>query len=496
MSSASEIIRIEGLSKAFPGVKALDNVSLELFPGEVLALIGENGAGKSTLIKILCGVFPQDDGHIFLSGEKVAFSSPSDALNAGLKPVFQEIALIPEFTVAENIFMESHPRTALGTVDWKLIRQEASVLFDRLGFDLNPDTKVGDLPISQQQLVEISRAISSDAKVVVMDEPTSSLSPAEIRNLFIVIRKLTSLGIAVIYVSHKLEELFEISDRCVVLRDGCLVSTKPTREHTHASLITDMVGREIDDLFPKTEHTSGPLRLEVNGLSTPDKLHDISFSAKTGEVVGFFGLVGAGRTELAKALVGFDDISEGSIVVNNEHLSPHTTERAKALGIGLMSEDRKEEGLMLEASVMDNMSLASLDKLSQHGFVAAGEEEAACQEYVEQFKIKITSLAQLTNTLSGGNQQKVMLSRWLMYGLSVLIVDEPTRGIDVGAKSEIYTLIDSLASQGMCIVIMTSEMPELLGMCDRIVVMSQGRITAEFDRSEATQEKILDAAIR
>ncbi|EGU61847.1 ABC transporter-like protein [Vibrio nigripulchritudo ATCC 27043] len=496
MNEQNPLVQIDNLTKSFPGVKALDGVSLELFPGEVLALIGENGAGKSTLIKILCGVFPADEGSVSLSGDVMHFQTPSDALKAGIKPVFQEIALIPEFTVAENIFMENHPLTSFGTIGWKSIRQQAAELFDQLGFDLDPDAKVADLPISQQQLVEITRAISSDAKVVVMDEPTSSLSPAEIKNLFVVINKLKAMGIAVIYVSHKLDELFEFAQRCVVLRDGCHVSTKAMSEHTHDTLIRDMVGREISDLFPKTEHQTKETRLEVKGVNAGQKLKNIDFHARSGEVVGFFGLVGAGRTELAKVLVGYDPINEGEIHINGEPLKPHDTSKAKSLGIGLMSEDRKEEGLMLEADVQSNMSLASLEKLTQYGFVSDSQEQLSCDEFVDRFKIKITSLSQLSGTLSGGNQQKVMLSRWLMYGLSVLVVDEPTRGIDVGAKSEIYALIDSLAQQGMCVVVMTSEMPELLGLCDRIYVMSEGRITAEYPRSEATQEKILDAAIQ
>lgn len=494
-SAAEPVIRMSGVTKTFPGVKALDSVNFDVLPGEVHALLGENGAGKSTLIKIMAGVYGMDSGTVTLNGKQVVFENPSDALNAGIKVVFQEIALIPQFTVAENILMENHPRNRLGVIDWRAVRSRAGALFDRAGFALDPEAKVEDLSVSQQQLVEISRALAYDARVVVMDEPTSSLTPGEVRHLFGVIRNLQSLGIGIVYVSHKLDEIFEIADRVTVLRDGAWVSTKPTSAHDQSTLIHDMVGREITDLFPRGERRAGDIVFAAQGISTPDKLRDVSFEARAGEVVGFFGLMGAGRTELAKAVVGYDPISAGEVTIGGAPLRPHNTSRSKALGVGLLSEDRKEEGLMLDADVIRNMSLSALDQFVSGGFIDRAKERSAAQQFVDRFRIRLASLAQPIRTLSGGNQQKVLLSRWLMYGLKGIVVDEPTRGIDVGAKTEIFAAIDELAASGLAVVMMTSEMPELLGLSDRIYVMAEGRITAQFARAEATQEKILNAAI-
>ncbi|HEY0918751.1 sugar ABC transporter ATP-binding protein [Devosia sp.] len=484
-----------GIGKRFPGVLALENVSLTLEPGKVHALMGENGAGKSTLIKILAGVYQKDAGTIRIGGVEADLRSPRDALRQGIKVVFQEIALISEFTVAENIFLEQYPVNGAGSIDWKKIRREAAALFERIGFNIHPAAKVGDLPVSQQQMVEIARALAHEARIVVMDEPTSSLTPHEVALLFGVIRRLAALGIAVVYVSHKLDEIFEIADTVTVLRDGHHISTTPVREHTHDSLIQDMIGRRIDNLFPRSRGVArDEVVVKVEGLST-DKLKDVSFEARAGEVLGFFGLMGAGRTELAKAIVGYDPIRTGRITIAGSPLSPHTTQTGVALGIGLLSEDRKTEGLMLELPVLQNTSLASLDQFARAGFVDEPRERSAVQAFVDRFRIKTPGLGQQIKNLSGGNQQKVLLARWLMRGLKVIVVDEPTRGIDVGAKSEIFALIDELAAQGLAVIMMTSEMPELLGLSDRIAVMAEGRITTTMSRDEATQEKILNAAI-
>lgn len=490
------ILRVSGLSKGFPGVLAFDDVSLEVHGGEVHALLGENGAGKSTLIKTLAGVYPQDSGEIEIGGKVREFSSPADALEAGVKVVFQEIALIPEFTVAENIFLETHLSNRFGKVSWKEVRRRAAEIFERAGFALDPDAKVGDLSMSKQQLVEISRALAREARLVIMDEPTSSLTPSEVSHLFKVIERLKSIGIAMIYVSHKLEEVFQIADTCTVLRDGKWVSTKPTSAHTQSSLVREMVGREISELFPRSARRLGDRVVEVSGLSTRTLLQDISFHVRAGEVVGFFGLMGAGRTELAKAVVGYDPISSGKIVIGGQKLTPHSTSRSKALGIGLLSEDRKNEGLMPDLNVTHNMTLAALKSCLKGVFVDSSAESRFARQFVSRFGIKLSRLSQPVKTLSGGNQQKVLLSRWLMFGLKAIVLDEPTRGIDVGAKAEIFTLIDELASEGLAVVLMTSEMPELLGLSDRIYVLSGGRLTGEIDRENATQEKILDAAIR
>ncbi|MBK8085330.1 MAG: sugar ABC transporter ATP-binding protein [Devosia sp.] len=492
---AGPALEMAGIGKRFPGVLALENVDLTLEPGKVHALMGENGAGKSTLIKILAGVYQRDAGTVRIGGAEADLRSPRDALRAGIKVVFQEIALISEFTVAENIFLEEYPVNGLGSIRWSTIRKEAAALFARLGFDVDPAAKVGQLPVSQQQMVEIARALAHEARIVVMDEPTSSLTPNEVALLFTVIRRLTGLGIAVLYVTHKLDEVFEIADTVTVLRDGRHISTRPIGAHTHESLIQDMIGRKIDNLFPRERGAArGDVVVKVEGLST-DKLKDVSFEAKAGEVLGFFGLMGAGRTELAKAIVGFDPIRTGRISIGGTPLVPHNTRTGVALGIGLLTEDRKSEGLMLELPVLQNTSLAALEDFARAGFVDEGRERSAVQQFVDRFRVKTPSLNQQIKNLSGGNQQKVLLARWLMRGLKVIVVDEPTRGIDVGAKSEIFALIDRLAGEGLAVIMMTSEMPELLGLSDRIAVMAEGRITAVMDREGATQEAILNAAI-
>lgn len=489
-------LEMRGIGKRFPGVLALENVDLTLEPGKVHALMGENGAGKSTLIKIMAGVYQRDTGTIRVRGRDAAIKSPRDSLREGIKVVFQEIALISEFTVAENIFLEGYPTGKTGSIDWKKIRADAAALFHRIGFNVDPAARTGSLPVSQQQMVEIARALAHEASVVVMDEPTSSLTPNEVALLFTVIRRLTSLGIAVVYVSHKLDEVFEIADTVTVLRDGRHISTKPIGEHTHDTLVQDMIGRRIENLFPRQRGAAGTkVALSVQGLSTSNKLKDVTFEARAGEVLGFFGLMGAGRTELAKAIVGFDPISSGTIMIDGKALAPHNTGSGVKLGIGLLSEDRKTEGLMGELPVYQNASLASLQRFASGGFVDTAKERKEVQKYVDLFRIKTPSLFQQIKNLSGGNQQKVLIARWLMRGLKVIVVDEPTRGIDVGAKSEIFALIDRLASEGLAVVMMTSEMPELLGLSDRIVVMCEGRITATMSRDDATQENILSAAI-
>ncbi len=489
-------LEMRGIGKRFPGVVALDNVDFTLEPGKIHALMGENGAGKSTLIKIMAGVYGKDAGTIRMGGQEVDIKSPRDSLKQGIKVVFQEIALISEFTVAENIFLEGYPTGRAGSIDWKKIRADSAALFNRIGFNVDPAARTGSLPVSQQQMVEIARALAHEARVVVMDEPTSSLTPNEVSLLFTVIRRLAALGIAVVYVSHKLDEVFEIADTVTVLRDGRHISTKPIGEHANDTLIQDMIGRRIDNLFPRQRGAAGSkIALSVEKLSTAKKLNDVSFEARAGEVLGFFGLMGAGRTELAKAIVGYDPITAGTITVDGSRLAPHDTRTGVKLGIGLLTEDRKSEGLMGELPVYQNASLASLGAFARLGFVDTTKEHRAVQDYVDRFRIKTPSLFQQVKNLSGGNQQKVLISRWLMRGLKVIVVDEPTRGIDVGAKSEIFALIDRLAGEGLAVVMMTSEMPELLGLADRIAVMCEGRLTAIMPRDEATQEKILNAAI-
>jgi ribose transport system ATP-binding protein len=489
------VLDVNRISKEFPGVKALDAVDLHLKRGEVHALIGENGAGKSTLIKILAGVYVKDEGEILFEGSPVDISNPADSLKLGIKVVFQELSLIQHMTVGENVFLESFPLKKNKTINWESLYAKTQELLDSIGLDIGPKTKVYKLTVSQQQMVEIARALSHEAKVIIMDEPTSALTPNEVEHLFDVIRKLKERGLAILYVTHKLEEVMAICDCVTVFRDGKLISTRKVSETSTDELVTDMVGRSIKTLFPRSHAGKGDVMLDVRSLSTEKKLKDVNFHVAAGEVVGIFGLMGAGRTELAKAMFGLDAVSSGRISIQGEELKLGSTSQSTKMGLGYLTEDRKGEGLVLQMSVAQNITLPSLEDISSAGFIRRKEESARSQEFVEAFSIKTPSLRQKVMYLSGGNQQKVLLARWLMKKLKVIILDEPTRGIDVGAKAEIHKLIDELASQGLAIVVMTSEMPELLGVSDHIIVMCDGRITGEFDRETAEMEKILEAAI-
>jgi ribose transport system ATP-binding protein len=489
------ILEVRGIVKEFPGVRALAGVDLSLKSGEVHALVGENGAGKSTLIKILAGVYRRDAGEILFDGAPIVLTSPRDSLQRGIKVVFQELALVRGLSVAENVFLESFPLRKGGTIDWKSLNRRTREILDSIGLDLDPTMRVSRLTVSQQQMVEIARALSHEARVVIMDEPTSALTPNEITLLFEVIRRLRDMGIGILYVTHKLEEVFELCDLVTVFRDGQRISCRPIPQTSQNEVVTDMVGREITTLFPRTHQGRGAKVLGVRGLSTTDKLRDVSLEVHAGEVVGVFGLMGAGRTELAKAIFGLDGTSAGEITVRDARMRPGSTTHSARAGLGLLTEDRKGEGLVLQMSVSQNMTLPSLREFSSAGFIRRRAEGARSQEFVDTLAIKTPSLKHKVEYLSGGNQQKVLLARWLMKKLTVIILDEPTRGIDVGAKAEIHRLIDELAKGGLAVLVMTSEMPELLGVSDRILVMSGGRITGEFDRAEATQEKILSAAI-
>jgi ribose transport system ATP-binding protein len=496
MSTIDQVIlKVSQVSKEFPGVQALDKVDLALYRGEVQALVGENGAGKSTLIKILAGVYTKDDGEILFEDKPIELHSSSDSLHLGIKVVFQELALVPYLSVAENVFLESFPLKRNRTIDWKNLNAETKKILTSVGLECNPSTPVRKLTISQQQMVEIGRALSHEAKVVIMDEPTSALTPNEIQSLFGAIRRLKAMGIGVLYVTHKLEEVFELCDRVTVFRDGKLISTREVADTNTDQVVTDMVGRSITTLFPRTHSGRGEEVLQVRKLSTEKKLKEVSFEVYAGEVVGVFGLLGAGRTELAKAIFGLDPAMGGEVSIRGQRLRLGSAVQSARSGIGLLTENRKEEGLVLQMSVAQNITLPSLREFATLGFIRRRDELASSKEFVDRFSIKTPSLRHKVEYLSGGNQQKVLLARWLMKKLRVIILDEPTRGIDVGAKAEIHKLIDELAKEGLAVLVMTSEMPELLGVSDRILVMSAGRITGEFDKDEATQEKILAAAI-
>jgi ribose transport system ATP-binding protein len=489
------ILQVNKISKEFPGVKALDEVSILLKKGDVHALCGENGAGKSTLIKILAGTYTKDSGEIVFEDQPLELHSAHDSLTIGIKVVFQELSLIPSLSVAENVFLESFPLKKGRTIDWQQMNDRTSAILKSIGLEIDPKLPVHRLTVSPQQMVEIARALSHEATVIIMDEPTSALSPKEIDALFEAIKKLKQMGKAILYVTHKLEEVFRICDSITVFRDGKLVSDRLVSETDEDQVVKDMVGREIKTLFPKTATTLGGTVLRVENLSTEKKLKNISFELSSGEVVGVFGLLGAGRTELAKAVFGLDPVTRGKVFINNEQIKTGSTAHSTKSGMGLLTEDRKEEGLVLQMSVTQNMTLPSLEDFSGLGFVNRRKEEVRSREYVEKFDIKTPSLKQKVMYLSGGNQQKVLLARWLMKTLQVIILDEPTRGIDVGAKAEIHKLIDDLANQGVAVLMMTSEMPELLGVSDRIIVMNDGRITGEFHRENVSQEEVLAAAI-
>ena len=496
MSTIDQVIlKVSQVSKEFPGVQALDKVDLTLYRGEVQALVGENGAGKSTLIKILAGVYTKDDGEILFEDKPIELHSSYDSLHLGIKVVFQELALVPYLSVAENVFLESFPLKRNRTIDWKTLNAETKKILTSVGLELNPSVPVRKLTVSQAQMVEIGRALSHEAKVMIMDEPTSALTPNEIQSLFGAIRRLKAMGIGVLYVTHKLEEVFELCDRVTVFRDGKLISTRQVADTNTDHVVTDMVGRSITTLFPRTHSGRGEAVLQVRKLSTEKKLKEVSFEVCAGEVVGVFGLLGAGRTELAKAIFGLDPATGGEVSIRGQRLRLGSAVQSARSGIGLLTEDRKEEGLVLQMSVAQNITLPSLREFATLGFIRRRDELASSKEFVDRFSIKTPSLRHKVEYLSGGNQQKVLLARWLMKKLRVIILDEPTRGIDVGAKAEIHKLIDELAKEGLAILVMTSEMPELLGVSDRILVMSAGRITSEFDKDEATQEKILAAAI-
>lgn len=494
--SETTVLEVKNISKEFPGVKALDDIHLLLGKGEVHALCGENGAGKSTLIKILAGTYRKDEGEIFFEGRKVELHSAHDSLSMGIKVVFQELSLIPGLTVAENVFLESFPLKRNRTIDWQTMNERTTEILKTIGLDVDPRLLVNRLTISQQQMVEIGRALSHEAKVIIMDEPTSALSPKEIQALFHAIDQLKKMGIAILYVTHKLEEVFEICDKITVFRDGRFISMNNIKDTNPNQVVTDMVGREINTLFPKSDTAKGEVVLKVSNLVTEKKLQGVSLELKSGEVIGVFGLLGAGRTELAKAIFGLDPVTGGEVSVSGEKIKPHSTSHATSAGMGLLTEDRKEEGLVLQMSVAQNMTLPSLKDFSNFGFINRGEEAKRSQEFVDKISIKTPSLKQKIMYLSGGNQQKVLLARWLMKTLKVIILDEPTRGIDVGAKAEIHKLIDDLAKEGVAVLVMTSEMPELLGVSDHIIVMNDGKVTGEFQRDEATQEKVLEAAIK
>ncbi|MFM5838614.1 ribose ABC transporter ATP-binding protein RbsA [Aeromonas rivipollensis] len=493
-SSPSPILELTGIVKTFPGVRALDEAGLRVYPGQVMALLGENGAGKSTLMKVLTGIYQADAGTVSYRGQPVHFKGPRDSQDQGISIIHQELNLLPELSIAANIFLGREPRTRFGNIDHKQLRERASTLLARLGVKHGPDTRLGDLSIGEQQMVEIAKALSFDASVIIMDEPTDALTDTETEQLFVVIRELREQGCGIVYISHRLKEIFQICDSVTVLRDGKWIGEQAVSDLDEDRIIEMMVGRRLEEQYPRLVRELGPVSLQVKDLSGPG-VSGVSFSLRQGEILGFSGLMGSGRTELMKLIYGASPISSGAVEVDGKVLVPRTPADGLAAGIAYISEDRKGDGLVLELSVRENMSLCALGEFISHGKIDGKAERQAVSDYVRLFNIKTPSQDQLIKLLSGGNQQKVAIAKGLLTRPKVLILDEPTRGVDVGAKKEIYQLINQFKKEGMSIILVSSEMPEVLGMSDRILVMHEGRISAEFNTREANQEKLMAAAV-
>ena len=488
-------IELKQITKRFAGVTALKDVNLSVYPGEVHALVGENGAGKSTLIKIMSGFHQPTSGECYVEGKKVVISDPNDAIGLKIGVVYQELSVVDSLSVAENVYFGRLPHNSFGRIQWKTLYRNTEAILNRIGLKIKPQTKVGSLGTAQKQLVEIARCLSQDPRFIIMDEPTSSLAPREIRALLDIILQLKKQGVCVLYISHKLDEVFAVSDRITVLRDGTHIATEEAKALNEERLISLMVGRTLAMERSRLSCAREDMGLEVRELTT-DQVKNISFYVKKGEIVGFSGLMGAGRTELAKGIFGADRRLSGKVLVHGEEIPPNSTFHSVKAGIGFISESRKEEGIFPNFSVLENMTISSMDDHSRGGILRHQAERDTAEKYRQAIRIKTPTVNQLIVNLSGGNQQKVIIARWLTkQGLKVLIVDEPTRGLDVGAKSEIYALLDEMAKSGLAVVIMSSEMPELLNVCDRIYVMKAGRITAEYPIAEATQENLLGSAI-
>lgn len=488
------ILELSAIEKTFPGVKALDKASLHVYSGKVMALMGENGAGKSTLMKVLTGIYSLDAGQIRYQGKPVAFRGPRDSQEAGISIIHQELNLLPDLTIAENIFLGRELTSPLGRILWKQMYAEADRLLARLNVKHRSDTLLGELSLGEQQMVEIAKALSFDSKVIIMDEPTDALTDNETASLFNVIQELRAEGRGIVYISHRLKEIFEICDDITVLRDGKFIGECPVSSTDEDGLIEMMVGRKLEEQYPRIEVKHGETCLEVRGV-TGSGVHDVSFDLKCGEILGISGLMGAGRTELMKVIYGALPRESGVINLNGKPISPASPHDGLNVGIAYISEDRKGDGLVLGLSVKENMSLCALDHLTTSGKIRHDDEATAVEDFIRLFNIKTPGRNQIIGNLSGGNQQKVAIAKGLMTKPNVLILDEPTRGVDVGAKKEIYQLINQFKSEGMSIILVSSEMPEVLGMSDRIIVMHEGQITGEFDVKDANQEKLLACAV-
>ncbi len=486
-------LEVRNVSKRFDATAALTDVSLELHAGEIHALVGENGAGKSTLVKILAGVHAPDSGTIMLDGVEVEIPDPVTARLLGIAVVHQEPRLFPDLSVAENVFLAHPPTRRFGAISWAAMRQMAAAIFGELGVHLDVGATVRGLSMADQQLIEIAKALSVDARVLILDEPTSALSAHEVERLFTIVRRARDRGVAVLFVSHRLEEVFELCDRATVFRDGRHIVTASVGDLTTADLVRHMVGRAVT-LFPKAEAPIGEVLLEVRHLSRPGAFQDVSFKIRAGEIIGMAGLVGAGRTEIARVLFGIDQASGGEMLLDGRPLHLSSPSAALRAGIAYVPEDRHRDGLILDFSIADNVTLPILPRLFPHLLVHRAMERTLARGFVDRLRVRATSVDQLVQALSGGNQQKVVIAKWLATNPKVLILDEPTRGVDIGAKVEVHRIVSELAASGLGILLISSDLPEVLAMSDRILVLHEGRITAEIPRAEANEERVMFAA--
>ncbi|HZT15584.1 MAG TPA: sugar ABC transporter ATP-binding protein [Gaiellaceae bacterium] len=488
------LLSAHGVRKSFGGVEVLHGVDLDAASGSILALLGENGAGKSTLVKILAGVHRPDAGRLLLDGEEAIFDNAKQSQAAGIAIIFQEPTLFPDLSVAENIFVGMQPLKRFRRIDARRMRREAAAVFQQLGVRIDPDRLARGLSIADQQLVEIAKALTANARVIVMDEPTAALTTTEVEQLFRIVETLRARGNAILFVSHRLEEIFSLCQRVTVMRDGRHVLTQPIGELTVQSVIRAMVGRDMSALFPKVPSEAGDVVLRVERLTREGVFTDVSFEVRSGEIVALAGLVGAGRTEVARAIFGIDRWDAGSVEIDGRRLPPGSPTAAMAAGIGLVPEDRRQQGLVMDFSIERNVALASLGTVRRAGIIPRGAERRFARDWALRLQLKYARLTNPVWTLSGGNQQKVVLAKWLARRPRLLIVDEPTRGIDVGTKAEVHRLLSELASQGVAVLMISSELPEVLGMADRIVVLFEGRVTREFARADADEDAIMSAA--
>ena len=488
------LVEMRGIAKSYGGVHALDDVSFAVEPGKVHALVGENGAGKSTLVKILTGVVHPDQGELRLDGQPRRIGDPQTAHRLGIVAMYQEPTVFPDLSVAENVFAGRQPRGPFHTVSWRRTNADARRVLDELGVDFGPDTPVRGLGVADRQLIEIAKALTSSARLLIMDEPTAALSPNEVDHLFATVRRLRERGVAILFISHRLEEVTAIADTVTVLRDGRHIATRPAVELTHGEIVRLMVGRSLDALFPKEDAKIGDVTLRVEGLTRRGVFSNVSFDLKQGEIVGLAGFVGSGRTEVARSIFGIDRLDHGKLWIDGRSFAPRSPRAARRRGLAYLPEDRLPQGLVQPMSVGHNVSMAVLPDLTPGGVLRPWRERSLADRFMQQLRIKATSSSQIVRSLSGGNQQKVVLAKWLAAEPRILLLDEPTHGVDVGTKADVHRTISHLAATGLTILLISSELPEILGMSDRVLVMREGRIAGEFTREEATQERIIQAA--